>query len=562
MRPKHPISLLHILKLLLQGALKGLKVPVLAIVHFLQRIRCSSSFFHSQGPPVQFFRRGEDEAGVDSGFRKHSPRDSRGPEDAFISTLDIDLVMPSGILQDERDGAYIEREESQYSACGPGDAFISTLDIYPIMPSGILRDERDGAYIEPEESQYSVKSMQINFNNEPALPEGWTKMVQPEGFPFFWHEQNRIITDSWIYEADIHGRLMGYIENIQADTRARDLLQTKDVNLVLQIVLVENIWRCEYYFVNHSTRTIFWIEEFDISRFITEVKGKIQSSHIKVFMENEYWHHWSLYPNLCRVTSEVMTLTENALRDAITDMVTSDYSTVGVSLERLKEHLALVQDTKAALPPGYLENKSMVGARYCETEVSTWCIGRIMKSIGRFLNFYGQRVCRLSTHTSVYRNHGPKTAIETSMRFRFLSPALFYAPDVYYSLMENMWVDKLTVLELWKKLFAQLQKDWRDHLIHASLLLTSNIAFLSISNVTKEDDKMQGTLIQIPSYVSTISSIGSIILGLLLIRQHELMNPATAADIHKFIKKRYHENRGFEPLAIVYSLPYALLMWG
>jgi hypothetical protein len=118
----------------------------------------------------------------------------------------------------------------------------------------------------------------------------------------------------------------------------------------------------------------------------------------------------------------------------------------------------------------------------------------------------------------------------------------------------------------------------------ASILLTSNIAFLTVPNVTSETAVVHGTLVQIPSYVSTIATIGSIVLGLALNRQHKnrkrsnKLEKSTAVEVvrsvalllwckcllypqHEWLTKRWHTRGGLEPLAVMYSLPFALLMW-
>ena len=54
----------------------------------------------------------------------------------------------------------------------------------------------------------------------------------------------------------------------------------------------------------------------------------------------------------------------------------------------------------------------------------------------------------------------------------------------------------------------------------ATVLLNANVAFLGIQSV----DSAHGSPAQISSYCSTITSIGSIILGLLLLQQDQTKN--------------------------------------
>ncbi len=66
--------------------------------------------------------------------------------------------------------------------------------------------------------------------------------------------------------------------------------------------------------------------------------------------------------------------------------------------------------------------------------------------------------------------------------------------------------------------------------MQSTVLLNANVAFLDISNVTPEDFSQVSTVGQVASFISTITSIGSIIVGLLLVRQHRPSSEMDAAD--------------------------------
>lgn len=85
----------------------------------------------------------------------------------------------------------------------------------------------------------------------------------------------------------------------------------------------------------------------------------------------------------------------------------------------------------------------------------------------RFRNFYGQRGARLSRKDSI---HGrPPSSKPTSYLFKILSPILFCAPDVHLMTMEELWVDKLTVLPYWTELFNKLNQEWMGHTVYVPL---------------------------------------------------------------------------------------------
>lgn len=109
------------------------------------------------------------------------------------------------------------------------------------------------------------------------------------------------------------------------------------------------------------------------------------------------------------------------------------------------------------------------------------------------------------------------------------------------------------------------------------MLLNANVALLAIPTVVDPNGPV--TTAEITSYLSIVASIGCILVGLLLIRQHRVKSKDTAEDAvsddllalismnsafpqNNYLNSRKHETLGIETLAIIYSLPYALLMWG
>jgi len=94
-------------------------------------------------------------------------------------------------------------------------------------------------------------------------------------------------------------------------------------------------------------------------------------------------------------------------------------------------------------------------------------------------------------------------------------------------------------------------------------LISANMAYLAINpppNRTYTAGQL--SLLQIAntcSLFSTIFSIGSITLGLINTRKHR--GELSYKEIADFLQGAHHYHYGFRPLAIVYALPFALLMW-
>jgi hypothetical protein len=80
--------------------------------------------------------------------------------------------------------------------------------------------------------------------------------------------------------------MLGYIKKaivkIDEMARAKALSSEDDrFELVLELLQGDNgEMSCGYYFINHSTRCLFWLQPFDAFYLFQEVKGLAGRSHI------------------------------------------------------------------------------------------------------------------------------------------------------------------------------------------------------------------------------------------------------------------------------------------
>ncbi|KAG6905785.1 hypothetical protein DXG01_000777 [Tephrocybe rancida] len=332
------------------------------------------------------------------------------------------------------------------------------------------------------------------------LPHGWEQITHPEGMPYFYHAGRRIVAECWLWNPRFAQILAGFIDQFDEFTRSMNITQPQDAHLVLEINIEKGTHWCGYYYVSASTRSVFWLEKFTISTFVTDVRGHVSPTH-------------------CNVQSSHLT-------------------TVNQTTESLKEMADIVESAN-------------------------------MKD--RYINYHGQFTARLNHSQSIYSTtQGSKR----TMFIKIFSPLLFAAPNVHLKILDELWVDELTLKARWTAFFIKLNSQWGEHSFHeskqiqASILLTAGVAFLAIpSNDPSNNSSMlltARTAAQIASYISVITSFASMMLALLLVRQHKAKEPGTE-DVHifhKYVKKHYSPKRGFEALAIIYSLPYALLVWG
>lgn len=171
------------------------------------------------------------------------------------------------------------------------------------------------------------------------------------------------------------------------------------------------------------------------------------------------------------------------------------------------------------------------------------------------MNFNGQHDTRLSIRQD-------QRLLEERQRtwlIRVFSPLLFCAPDTHLRGMRDVWVDGAVQHEAWMTFVAGVQREWEGLVLYATLLLNANVAFLVVPALALNNAPARTA--QAASQVSLATSLGSIVIGLLLARKHRDKDDS-AQNAAKYLNKRTHPRLGLETLSILYSLPYALLLWG
>jgi len=172
----------------------------------------------------------------------------------------------------------------------------------------------------------------------------------------------------------------------------------------------------------------------------------------------------------------------------------------------------------------------------------------------RYINFYGQTGARLANDQTIYGSQPKRTYL-----VKVLSVLFFYAPELHLRGLESVYTDFVICRHRWQQFITRLQDDWREFILYGTVLLNANVAFLTIPSVDPGNHTRSPA--QLASYLSVISSIGSIVVGLLLLRQHRTKPHDSTEEVEKYLRSRHRDALGFETLAILYSLPYSLLLW-
>lgn len=419
----------------------------------------------------------------------------------------------------------------------------------PMSANDVMRYDRTAkshAMIDPTVSDYTIKEYLVDYPTfEGALPHGWSAHVHPEGALYYLHDEKKTFTEVDICNATVladieHFQYTLYGELRQAIQEGRVDLQLKDVELVLEPRSDDYGVLCSYYFVHRHKRCLFWLEVFDARSVLGDCKGVYALSHKRLAIEAQYWKHRYLFPVLGKVTGDLVSEVKNMMLHATCDHLSSTRSTAALNTDELQNYLSLV------------DKIDVNTSSRCDHTVVI--LGRLMSILYRnqYLNFHGQPCARLSVDQTV---HGWR--YRPSKAMIVLAPLLCMAPVAHVRSLHRSFVDNIASSVEWGVFIAKLNVQLQNLNLLGTVLLGANVGFLAIQSVDVGNGR---SVTQIASYTSLVFSFGSLALGLTFIGLN-LTGRERGSEAANFLRRMSDERHGLEKLAIIYSLPYAFLMW-
>ncbi|PBK80241.1 hypothetical protein ARMGADRAFT_1021025 [Armillaria gallica] len=456
---------------------------------------------------------------------------------------------------------------------GPVPSDVTTLmtaypQFWPIAPEQVQRYERE--LVEAKKTEFWIDPLTTSFQTD-TVPDEWVACVHPEGARYFFRERKisectgnyhdamissgcllpRIFTDINLYDSDKLKLITKFMVDME------DYIRAMGINIYPNVDLVFDLRRnpedgnicCAYYFASHDDRSIFWLDDFNATYFDRwdQIKGVTSAFQVGHEVESQYWYHCQLFPTCRQMDMKIINELSDILIHCIGDLITSETANCHYSIPDLQQMLSLTNSIKETVLSGNHQSPSSVSS------TSRFMFIFVQQ---RFYDFHGLPAARLEREKSVY-----STEVKRPPLIILLSPPLFFAPDIYLVSLNKIWGDGLVTKRSWTVFIEKLKDEWQDLILNSTVLLNANVAFLAIQSVDDSSAKDGRSLAQILSYISIITSIGSIILGLLMTRKNRWMASGGTTEALRFLYSRKQLFTGLEGLAIMYSLPYALLMW-
>ncbi|KAG1732408.1 uncharacterized protein EDB91DRAFT_1151752 [Suillus paluster] len=408
----------------------------------------------------------------------------------------------------------------------------------PLAPSTIRR-KRSTAQVNHSHLQ---KTLPGPFQDDElsGLTTGWTRIRHPEYGSYYFHEEMRVCSTVKHEMSALCSAITRLFHDLK-ESAPPDA--DSDITLVLDKFFVGTDQKLTfgYYFVSHTHKRVFWLEDFDLPCLSEECDGSMGSTSGCV--EAQYWKHCELFPNTLNVTEVVIRELKSILVQASADRVTSKFSTSPYAAENLSTMLELVNNIE---PQG----KSKDGR-------SAWTIAKFMVLyyIGILRSSYGQN----DDFFDIDYSEPNSEPYQRSMLMALLSPLMLKSTEVYAEELHS-FRDNFS-LSGWRGFVRKVDISIRDSNLLATVLLSTNVGFLAIGSVDASSADSSRSGAQIVIYCSVICSIGSIIIGLVIFKQYRAKGADTPVKAVTILKRIFREQYGLERLAVICSLPYILLMW-
>ncbi|OCH89635.1 hypothetical protein OBBRIDRAFT_794048 [Obba rivulosa] len=433
------------------------------------------------------------------------------------------------------------------NAGAPPWIVLDEIKFQPMSPSTLAFWRYEGRTTVPGDGGILlVESMEIGPWDSPI--SDWEICIHPEGQRYFRRKQQAVYTEQDLEDPNLLNNVNQCVESLLKTISHRDKAPS-DLEVAIYISgdsEVKTGLCAHYYLVTEATRAVCWLQDVSV-QLVTNNQSPVHSKvQLKYAHEAQYWAHRELYPNHWTISKKILTELSESLCYATVDSKTSDTSTTPWDAQTARDHLDIVEKIDPATSTGY----------------SVCIIARLMHNLARerFQHYHGQRWARLNRNQSV-KEDLKQRPYQRSLWFLFLLSLCFYLPDQYLEELESIFVDRLVNYKPWNRFITGLKRDWADNMVPGTVLLAANVGFLAIQSVDTNDPIR--SVAQIASYCSTVFSLGSIVMCIILSRQHR--QSGQTCDVESathWLEAKAGKPWRAELLTITLSLPSVWFTWG
>ncbi|KAI9458599.1 hypothetical protein BJY52DRAFT_1416383 [Lactarius psammicola] len=403
-------------------------------------------------------------------------------------------------------------------------------NLFPVLPSTI-RDSRCQAAARVRGSSTVVPLGGANLVSVPSFQfQGWTISAHPEGNPYAHIKVPvgiTMVTEARIAGPGVADQLNAWLSLICNMITEKHVHFPETSHLFLEIH--KDSGSCNYYFADHTLRTVFWLHTLDTVGVRSQ--HSFTNSHLRYALEENYWIHVEMFPEAAsQYSAQALNELQVVFSHARADAPTSDTSTFPYTAKQREE----IADTLE-------RNKDRTHSSYVITYVARlWTIVASHR-----LNHFSEDHCRLSFGQSTSEIKDSKWDLFLAIISNTL---LFGFPDGHQARFKNLWLDQLVNTSRWREHVSETVEDLKQMVSSMLALLIVNVHMMPLSSF--------------PAFSS--SSLLLCLLGLvtaLYLMQEQRKLLSTNATATAVCLDNPNTSYRFQPIAIVHSLPQAMFTW-
>ncbi|KAG1898112.1 uncharacterized protein F5891DRAFT_1044521 [Suillus fuscotomentosus] len=411
--------------------------------------------------------------------------------------------------------------------------------LVPIVPGPQVRRYDRHIPVKNVYKAFKVEKGPFNCSEMPATAEGWEPLTHPEGAFFFYYPKQRAFTDADVRDQKIATKIGEAVTKAYREMSEANLTIDPLVELVLELIKTDDGEMWGYYFADHKKRIIFWFEDHTSDPLMNKIRGVECKSHLRYALESQYWRHVELFPNKRFLPEDVVVKLKEIVMFAQAENITSETCLAPFASDEVASMLGLVD--------------WLMDSANKEREHSVWIVARFTRIFynAKFVNFCGQLGARLGVDQSLYE----KPNVRSKGILRVMNVFLFGSFDAQSKGIHKIWVDETIVHPRWKNFIDRLTAEWNGYTIYSTVMLAVDISLLTVQSVQTQ---MAATLL---TYLSTLCVMGSLVVSLVLAGQVNDSRRSSAEEVASFMSGMSRSMLGLESLALMLSLPFALLIW-
>jgi len=406
------------------------------------------------------------------------------------------------------------------------DANVPTLS--PVLPR-VVRENRYQNTTRVKLTAIGVL-LGTNFNSAPSYQsKGWTLSIHSEGKRYAHNRTETglsLVTEAHVFDTTVAESLNDCLNAIRTLATEKDVFLPETSDLFLEFDNDAN--ECKYWFADHANRTVFWLHPVDP---ITGLPHAFSGSHLRYSLEENYWAHVEMFPATASpyaatALSELQVILFNARADSLT----SDAPTFPYTAEEDEKFINLLQLSKE---------------HACNPYVITY-VARLWGIVAnhRFFTHFGEDHCRLSYEQSILEAPERKSHLLLTA----ISKALFDIPNGHRARLESLWVDNMTYTSVWRKFVSERIEDLKFYMVLLSALWIANILTLPHTYIAALNKSSM-----------IVCMFGFCVAVILLEEQRKL--EGTSASTGAIYLDNHNTIYGFQPTAIVHSIPRGAFVW-